>query len=76
MNKFDASDPNTGFVLCAVCEKAITGGHWTARIKREGHVVALCCPLCTETFEARPHVYLRRIEMLNWNDSSRESQSP
>jgi hypothetical protein len=27
-------------------------------------MVALCCPLCTETFEAHPGSYIRRIETL------------
>ena len=62
--KFDASNLDCEFVQCAVCEKAIIGGKWFARIKEGNWMVALCCPLCTETFEAKPQAYLRRIETL------------
>jgi len=65
MNNFDASDMDVNYVQCAVCEKAITGGKWFARIKHGERLVALCCPLCTETFEYNPHAYIRRIETLD-----------
>ena len=61
---FDASNIDCAFVQCAVCEKAITGGKWFARIRHGEWMVALCCPLCTETFEANAHAYVRRIETL------------
>ncbi len=64
MSQFNASDIDVAFVQCAVCEKGITGGNWFARIKHGAHMVALCCPLCTETFEANPRPYIRRIETL------------
>ena len=62
MPQFDASNHEVEFVQCAVCEKAITGGKWFARIRNGGRVVALCCPLCTEAFEENPRPYIRRIE--------------
>jgi hypothetical protein len=62
MPQFDASNNEVEFVQCAVCEKAITGGKWFARIKRGKWMVALCCPLCTEAFEQNPKSYVRRIE--------------
>ena len=61
---FDASNPDSDFVQCAVCEKAITGGRWFARITHGDFTVALCCPLCAETFELKPEAYVRRIETL------------
>ena len=64
MSQFDASDIDTAFVQCAVCEKGITGGNWFARIKHGEHMIALCCPLCTEVFEGNPRFYIRRIETL------------
>jgi hypothetical protein len=64
MRQFDASDGEAGFVQCAVCEKGITGGNWFARIRPGEHMVALCCPLCTEVFENNPHPSIRRIETL------------
>ena len=65
MSSYDASDGDLGSVQCAVCEKVITGGNWFARIKHGQWMVALCCPLCTETFEAKPRAYIRRIETLD-----------
>jgi hypothetical protein len=60
--QFDASSDEVEFVQCAVCEKAITGGKWFARIKSGEWMAALCCPLCTEAFEQNPKPYMRRIE--------------
>ncbi len=64
MSNYDASNIDCDYVQCGVCEKAITGGKWFARIKHGERMVALCCPLCTETFEAKPHAYVRRVETL------------
>ena len=64
MHQFDASNGEISYVQCAVCEKIITGGKWFARIKHGDLMVALCCPLCTDTFERSPRAYIRRIETL------------
>jgi len=66
MPHFDASDLDCEYVQCAVCENVIKGGKWFARIKHGEWMVALCCPLCTETFEKSPHAYVRRIETLEF----------
>lgn len=66
MPNFDASDPECESVQCAVCENLIRGGKWFARIKRGEWMLALCCPLCTETFEKNPRAYVRRIETLKY----------
>ena len=78
MSNFDASNLNCDYVQCAVCEKAITGGKWFARIKHGEWTVALCCPLCAETFERSPHPYIRRIETLTWMraQNNRKTNSP
>jgi len=75
MNNYDASDIDCDYVQCAVCEKVITGGKWFARIKHGEWMVALCCPLCTEAFESKPHAYVRRIETIQFM-RQRQSQSP
>jgi len=75
MNNYDASDIDCGYVQCAVCEKVITGGKWFSRIKHGEWMVALCCPLCTEAFESKPHAYVRRIETIQFM-RQRQSQSP
>ena len=64
MSNFDASNEEAEYVQCAVCEKVIKGGQWFARIRHGDWMVAICCPLCTETFEANPKAYIRRIESL------------
>jgi hypothetical protein len=73
MPNFDASQLDCEYVQCAVCEKVITGGKWFARIKHGERMVALCCPLCTDTFEANPHAYVRRIETLEFMRQSRQN---
>jgi hypothetical protein len=76
MPNFDASKPDCEYVLCAVCENVIKGGRWFSRIKHGDWLVALCCPLCTETFEKAPHAYIRRIETLEFMRQSREDSPP
>ncbi len=75
MSQFDASNIDCEYVQCAVCEKEIKGGKWFARIKHGEWMVALCCPLCTEAFEAKPRAYVRRIETLQFMRDT-QSQSP
>lgn len=70
---FDASNLNCDLVQCAVCENDIKAGKWFARIKHGEWMVALCCPLCTETFERNPHAYIRRIETIEWMRTRTES---
>ena len=65
MNNYDASKLDSS-VQCAVCEKAITGGKWFARVKHGELTVALCCPLCAATFEGNARAYVRRIETIEW----------
>ena len=69
MSNYDASNLDCESVQCAVYEKIITGGKWFARIKQGEWMVALCCPLCTETFEKSPRAYVRRSRPLNSCDS-------
>jgi len=73
MSQFDASKGDCEYVQCAVCEKVITGGRWFARIKHGEWMVALCCPLCTEAFESKPHAYVRRIETVEFMRQSQRN---
>ena len=59
---FDASDDRIDLVNCAVCEQRIAGGRWFARINHSGFIVALCCPLCADTFNRNPGAYVRRAQ--------------
>jgi hypothetical protein len=79
MSNYNASDIDCDYVQCAVCEKDIKGGKWFARIKHGEWMVALCCPLCTEAFEATPQAYVRRIETLEFmrsHNGSPQQDSP
>ena len=64
MSNYDASNLDCAYVQCGVCENVIKGGQWFARIMHGDWMVALCCTLCTKTFETTPHAYIRRIETL------------
>ena len=79
MPNFDASNIDCEYVQCAVCEKTITGGKWFARIKHGEWMVALCCPLCSDTFQRSPHAYVRRIETIEFmrsHNGSSQQDSP
>jgi predicted nucleic acid-binding Zn ribbon protein len=43
---------------CIVCGKSVLEGQGFAHLKVEGEMVAICCPLCFETFEKDPKRYL------------------
>ena len=75
MFQFNADDGEIAYVNCGVCEKAIIGGKWFARIKHGDVMVALCCPLCAEAFEAAPSSYVRRIQTLAEMAARMEHQS-
>jgi len=45
---------------CAVCGKSVGHGEGFSHLNIEGQMIALCCPLCFETFEKDPAKYLRR----------------
>lgn len=47
---------------CAVCGKDVTGNRGFAHIRWEGKMIALCCPLCVETFHRNPRAYTFRRE--------------
>ena len=61
---YDAANMDCNSVQCAVCDKEIRGGKWEARIKHGEWMVALCCPLCLQTFETNPDAYVRRLDTL------------
>ena len=74
MKNFDASDESAAGVLCAVCEQMIRGGRWYARINSGGRLLALCCPLCEDTFARNPAPYVRRIETYQFMSRSPEAK--
>jgi YHS domain-containing protein len=47
---------------CVVCGKSVAGGHGYVRVNYRDRLVALCCPLCQETFQRNPADYIRHQE--------------
>ena len=45
---------------CAVCDKSVGHSEGFSHIEIEGEMIALCCPLCFETFEKDPSKYMHR----------------
>jgi predicted nucleic acid-binding Zn ribbon protein len=43
---------------CIVCGKSVLDGEGFCHMRVEGEMVAICCPLCFETFEKNPKRYL------------------
>jgi hypothetical protein len=54
--------------VCIVCTKSTTGGRGFAAIRVAGAEIFLCCPGCTERFDAERDRYLARRESLEPND--------
>jgi len=44
---------------CTVCGKSVGHGEGFSHLKIETEMIALCCPLCFDTFEKDPAKYLR-----------------
>jgi hypothetical protein len=61
---YDARDGGAALVRCAVCDRPIAGGNWFRRLSEGDRTVALCSAACTNTFEADPQLYIRRIQTL------------
>lgn len=45
---------------CIVCQKSVEHGAGFCHLNVEGVMIAVCCPLCMETFQKDPETYLRR----------------
>ena len=62
---FIGGGPDKAGEQCVVCGKSVEGGRGYARIKHGERMVALCCPLCLESFQKAPQDYLRQQETAN-----------
>lgn len=49
---------------CAVCGKEVAGGGGFAHLRHENEMVALCCPLCLETFRRNPDGFIARRRVI------------
>ena len=45
---------------CAVCDKSVGHNEGFSHLNVEGEMIALCCPLCFDTFKKDPATYIRR----------------
>ena len=59
------SQLDNGEEACAVCGKSVTGSRGYIRVGYDGAMVALCCPLCLETFQSDPRHYVGREKTKN-----------
>ena len=48
---------------CIVCDKSVEHGGGMSHIDVKGHMTAICCPLCMETFNKSPETYVRHREL-------------
>jgi hypothetical protein len=62
MSVEDTIGYQTEVAACVVCGKNVQGGGGFCRIKHGERMVALCCPLCLETFQNDPQPYVGRLE--------------
>ena len=59
MNDLETADITSWDHLCIVCSKSVDEGGGLAHIKAGARMIALCCPLCIETFNKDPMHYLK-----------------
>lgn len=67
MNELENADIRNWDHLCIGCSKSAERGGGFAHIKAGAMMMALCCPLCIETFYKDPKHYfaLRQANELN-----------
>ena len=58
MSELEDADIENWDHLCIVCGKSVDHGGGLAHIKAGARMIALCCPLCIETFNKDPKHYL------------------
>lgn len=58
MNELENLGEENWDQICIVCHKSVDHGGGMAHFKVEGEMIALCCPLCIETFNKNPKQYL------------------
>lgn len=58
MTELENADIKNWDHLCIVCGKSGDQGRGLAHIKAGARMIALCCPLCIETFHKNPTKYL------------------
>jgi hypothetical protein len=73
MNELENADITNWEHHCLVCGKTVDQGGGMAHIKAGERMIALCCPLCIETFNKDPMHYLR---LRNANELSTRVRHP
>ena len=59
MSELENADVTNWDHLCIVCGKSVDQGGGICHIKAGERMIALCCPLCFETFNNDPMHYLK-----------------
>lgn len=55
---------------CAVCERPLSGSQKYAGLRYKERMIAVCCPLCMEKFQANQDFYALRNEAYQTLDIS------
>ena len=58
MSEIENADIENWDHICIICGKSVDEGGGLAHIKAGARMIALCCPLCIETFNKDPKHYL------------------
>lgn len=61
---------------CAVCGKSVEQGGGFCHINIENRMVALCCPLCMDTFQKDPKQYMRMEEIHKLEEAIKAGKHP
>lgn len=59
MSELENADITNWDHHCIVCGKSVDEGQGMAHLKVSERMIALCCPLCIETFNKDPMHYVR-----------------
>ena len=74
MSELENADIKNWDHYCIVCGKSVDEGKGMAHIKISERMVALCCPLCIETFHKDPMHYVRLRQAHEISTQARQAQ--
>lgn len=74
MSELENADITNWDHLCIVCGKSVDEGGGMCHVKAGARMIALCCPLCIETFNKDPVRYLKLRQMHELSTSIRHPE--
>ena len=74
MSELENADITNWDHYCIVCGKSVDEGGGMCHIKVSARMVALCCPLCIETFNKDPMHYLKMRKAHELSTQARQAQ--